>query len=410
MEPELIELNARAKEEGKQYPKKRFVYAKIKELIQGQAYIAIAGPRGAGKTVMLKQLLAETESSFYISLDSSRPQNGIFQAAKELEERGVKLLLLDEVHAYPGFDVELKKIHDFIKIKVVFTSSSAISLHELSADLSRRVRLLAAPPFSLREYIYFEKNEEIPPIGFEDLLDEKSSREYYGKTIHAESLFEQYLKGKNHAFALGNADVLPLFRNVLDKIIGSDLMIAGKLSPEETVEARKMLEFIGNSPAEGISYSSLSKNLGITKYKAEKYVGLLEKAFVLIKVMPKGTNVMKEPKVLMCPPYRLLYRKYEDCIGALREDFFVEMMNDMGYPLNYLKTERGEKMPDYAMGDLLFEIGGPSKGASQFKGFSAQKKIILVQPGALDKMRRPLYLVGMLEEKLGQQIQHKMSA
>ena len=38
------------------------------------------------------------------------------------------------------------------------------------------------------------------------------------------------------------------------------------------------------------------------------------------------------------------------------------------------------------------------------------QKIILVQPGALDKMRRPLYLVGMLEEKLGQQIQHKMSA
>lgn len=399
MEPEFIELDARAKEEGKNYPKKRFVYSKIEKLLNGRVFIAIVGPRGAGKTVVLRQLLSVTEASFYISLDSKAPLKGIFETAKELEARGIKLLLLDEVHTYPGFDKELKKIYDFLKIKVVFTSSSAISLRELSADLSRRVRLLFVPPFSLREYIYFEKGEEIPSLPLEELLDEEKARQYSGKTMYAESMFEQYLQGRNYPFAIGNIEVLPLFRSMLDKIIGSDLALSGRMLPEETMEARKMLAFIGASPAEGISYSSLSKNLGITKYKAEKYVDLLEKAFVLNRVMPKGTNVMREPKILMCPPYRLLYKKYENCIGALREDFFVEMMIGLGYSLNYLKSGRGKKMPDYVIGETVFEIGGANKGKGQFKGFSAKKRIILTQPGALDTMKRPLYFAGMLEHK-----------
>lgn len=399
METDLIELNARAREDGKTYPKKRFIYAKVKKLLKGRAFIAIAGPRGAGKTVILRQLLSETEASFYISLDARMPEGGIFEAAKELEAGGVKLLLLDEVHAYPKFGLEIKKIYDFLKMKVVFTSSSAIELRELSADLSRRAALLSLPPFSLREYIYFEKGEEIPPISLEGLMDEKEAREYYGKTMHAEGMFVQYLKGRNYPFAMGNAEVLPLFKNMLDKIIRGDLALSGKLSPEEALEAKRMVAFIGKARAEGISYSSLSKNLGITNYKAEKYVGLLEKAFVLNRVMPKGTNVLREPKVLLSPPYRLLYADYEECIGALREDFFVEMMGGLGYSLNYLKSERGKKMPDYAIGETVFEIGGAGKGGAQFKGFGAHKKIILTQPGALGRMKRPLYFAGMLEQK-----------
>ena len=401
MDAELMELNARAREEGKTYPKKRFIYSRVKKLLGGRAFIAIAGPRGAGKTVILRQLLSETESSFYISLDARMPQSGIFEAAKELEAGGIKLLLLDEVHAYPGFDRELKKVYDFLKMKVVFTSSSAIELRELSADLSRRAVLLSLPPFSLREYIWFEKGEELPPLSLKGLLDEKEAREYYGKTMHAEGMFEQYLKGRNYPFTLGNAEVLPLFRNMLDKILGSDLVLRGRMSPEETMEARKMVAFIGKARAESISYSSLAKNLGITNYKAEKYVGLLERAFVLNKVMPKGTNVLREPKVLMSPPYRLLYMDYRDCIGALREDFFVEMMVGLGYYPYYLKSERGRKMPDYAIGETVFEIGGVNKGKGQFKNFPAQKRVILTQPGALDTMKRPLYFAGMLEEKPG---------
>jgi hypothetical protein len=41
---------------------------------------------------------------------------------------------------------------------------------------------------------------------------------------------------------------------------------------------------------------------------------------ILHEILPAGTNVLREPKILMAPPTRLLYRDYEDAVGGLRED------------------------------------------------------------------------------------------
>ena len=401
---ELLELSNRARDEGRAYLKKRFIYPAIMKHAGGRAFTALVGPRGAGKTVLLKQLLAETESSFYISIDTEKPEGGLFGLAKDLSDRGVKLLLLDEVHSYPGFEKELKKIYDFLQgINVVLTSSSALSLQESSYDLSRRVRIMRVPPFSFREFVFFEKDDLLPSITFENLIGQKDAKEIYGKTMHAEILFDDYLRGRNYPFTMETGrDSIAFFRNILETIIKNDVILAGRATPEEGMGLRRMLGFMGNSPAEDISYSSISGNLGITKYKAEKYVQLLEDAFVIRRVFPKGSNVMKEPKILFSPPYRLLYKDYDDCIGALREDFFADTMHNLGFKINYLKSRRGEKTPDYVVGKTVVEIGGVSKGTDQFKGFaSTEKKIILTHPGtAIDAVRRPLFLAGLLKPEL----------
>jgi len=40
-------------------------------------------------------------------------------------------------------------------------------------------------------------------------------------------------------------------------------------------------------------------------------------------------------------PYRLFYKSYEKCLGAVREDFFVEMLRMKGWQFSYLKTKKG---------------------------------------------------------------------
>ena len=141
------------------------------------------------------------------------------------------------------------------------------------------------------------------------------------------------------------------------------------------------------------------KNIHITKYKAEQYITLLERAFVLHRVFPMGTNVMKEPKVVMALPYRLLYRPLAEAIGGLREDFFVEAFRSFGKEVFYLKSMRGQKTPDYLIRDfedIIFEVGGKGKGRSQFKGVDIKRKIILADGYDMTDIRRPLFLAGML--------------
>ncbi|MBS3068904.1 ATP-binding protein [Candidatus Micrarchaeota archaeon] len=395
--PELAHMNQTAKDEGAAYPKRRFVHSKIIQYLEGRIFIALIGPRGVGKSVLLKQIHNSSQNSFYISLDSSGGLD-LFNIANELLERGVRLLLLDEIHAYPNYGQQLKKIYDFVpNMKIVFTSSSAISLWGSSYDLSRRVRLVRVAPFSFREFLWFAHSQVFAPLRWKDITNRSRCREYYGRTMHAETRFKRYLCGGNYPFSAGELEPIPLFRNTLETILTKDLFFSARLSLEEIQDVRRMLEFIGRSQSEGISYSSISQNSGISKYKVQKYVDLMEKSFVLRRVMPKGTNVTKEPKILFALPYRLLYRQYDDCIGALREDFFVEAISSLGMGIDYLKGRMGEKTPDYVVDDFICEVGGHSKGFSQFKGFAAKKKIIFTQPGMLDEMRRPLFFAGMLE-------------
>jgi predicted AAA+ superfamily ATPase len=89
-------------------------------------------------------------------------------------------------------------------------------------------------------------------------------------------------------------------------VIRKDIPIVSNLRFDDIERIDKTLEFIGKSEVDGINFSSISKNLGITKYKAELFVTLLAQAFILNPVYPLGTNVLKEPKVLMFLPFRLL--------------------------------------------------------------------------------------------------------
>ena len=100
-------------------------------------------------------------------------------------------------------------------------------------------------------------------------------------------------------------------------------MFDRSLSAQDLDDIRKTLQFIGSSPIDGINYSSVSRNVGITKYKAEKFLGYLERSFLVTRVFPAGTNVLKEPKVVMQPPFRLLYTPPERAIGAMREDSYA---------------------------------------------------------------------------------------
>jgi hypothetical protein len=128
----------------------------------------------------------------------------------------------------------------------------------------------------------------------------------------------------------------------------------------------------------------------------------LEKAFVLQCIFPAGTNLLREPKVLLVPPVRLLHLPIEQVAGGLREDFFALAIRQAGISIRYLKGTRGQKTPDFLIEhkgqNVALEIGGKGKGRTQFKGISADRKIVLAPDIAPQKNRLPLHLLGFLSQ------------
>jgi predicted AAA+ superfamily ATPase len=334
--------------------------------------------------------------TFYLSVDTLDGED-LFEIAEELGERyRVKCLLLDEVHFQPGYDRCLKKIFDFLKMRVIFTSSVSLSLFDSTVDLSRRATLEYLYPFTYREYLFFRKDLSLPKLTLEDIIRKRWTDGH----IRTEYLFDPYLQGGLMPFSLEEPEPLPILKNILEKIIHKDIPSVARLRVDELPGLKKMVQFVGRSPGEGINFSSLSRNIGITKYKAEQYVNLLAKTFVLNPVYPTGTNVLREPKVLMYLPFRLLYREYDKAIGYLREDFFAEMMRMKGLEFDYLKSKRGRKTPDFLVrsqdGDIVVEVGGRGKGREQFKGIKVEKQLILSHPTQIEGIKRPLFLLGFI--------------
>ena len=391
----LFEFDQSARRDAGKYPKKREIYDVLLNE-RGEHFTGLVGPRGVGKTVVLKQLALNIEDSFYLSLDTVEIPD-LFELVKELSEHyKLKVFLLDEIHFHKEFERALKIIFDFLDVRIIFSSSVSLSLYESAYDLSRRVLLKKLFPFSFREYIYFTEDVELPKLSIQDIVN----RGYSAAHLRFDYLFPKYIQGGLFPFSLKEPDVLSTLKNVIAKIINKDIPSVQILKTEELTLIEKVVTFIGKADVDGISYSSVAKNVGITKYKAENYIHLLEKAFVLNAIFPAGTNVLKEPKVLMFLPYRLLYRELDAAIGGLREDFFAEVLASRDIPFKYLKSTRGAKTPDFLLeteeGDVVFEIGGKGKGREQFKGVQADRKIILSDSPGSEGGKRPLHVLGYL--------------
>src|SRR4030067_1890601 len=80
----ILELHNLAKESVAKFEKKRFIYEDIKKILRDRLFIGVAGLRGVGKTVLLRQLSIELDNSFYISMDALDAGINLFELAKEL--------------------------------------------------------------------------------------------------------------------------------------------------------------------------------------------------------------------------------------------------------------------------------------------------------------------------------------
>ena len=392
----LMELDALAKKQITAYTKKRYLFNKLVKQSHDKHYTGIIGPRGAGKTIILKQLAAGTEKSFYISCDTLK--DDLFEVIKELNSKlDVQLFLLDEIHFHTGFEQALKQMYDFLDVKIVFTSSVALALWEGAYDLSRRIVLQKLYPFSFREFLDFKYEISVKQLNLTEIVDntyEKSQLKNY-------AYFNEYISSGILPFALDEIDPLSILKNILSTIVNKDIPRIGKIDFSEIEKIEKMVTFIGRAEIDGINYTSLSNNMKITKYKAEQYIDFLEKAFVLNRVMPKGTNVLKEPKIVMTLPYRLLFREKDQCLGGLREDYFVETMKMIDKEIFYLKNNRGAKTPDYLLAidnrRIICEVGGKKKGTEQFKGIDIKEKIVFSDGVDSTGIKRPLMSLGLCQ-------------
>jgi len=376
----------------KKYPYKRYMHQSIsfKNRLTG-----LLGARGVGKTTFLLQYLADVDISddkkLYLSVDNLEIDS-LFEIAKHFESRGGELLIIDEIHKYPNFELELKKIYDILDIKVIFSGSSALKLDHSKADLSRRAVIYYVKGLSFREFLEFKTGRSFEAYSLENILESHiaiASR--ITEDVKPFEYFEEYLKYGYYPFYFENEDEYLLkLSQTINTVIEVDIPSIFPIEYKSTLNLKKLVKLICSSKPFKVNLQELMKKMELSDYKSlYRFIDYLDKAKIItsLKAKTRGDAIFSKPDKLYLNNTNLFfaYCKSNE-IGTIREVFFSSMFDDI------LATPRGDFLVNEK---FTFEVGGKNKGFEQIKDIPNSFVVADdIEVGYKNKI--PLYLFGFL--------------
>ncbi|CAA6798691.1 MAG: ATPase component BioM of energizing module of biotin ECF transporter [uncultured Sulfurovum sp.] len=378
---------------------KRYLYHAIDFNSQ---MIGIVGARGVGKTTLLlqyiKALKEEIDSykSLYFSYDyPSNIEIKLIDLAEAFSKIGGEYLIIDEIHKYKAFAIDLKAVYDFYpKIKVIFTGSCAISIYNAQADLSRRVVLYGMNGLSYREFLELKLNVELPHYSLEELV-EKSTQivdELEDKFLPLEH-FEEYLTYGYYPFYFRDQNqYLRLLNAVVNQTIDIDLVNLGLVKQSFTDKLKKLLMVISESNPFELNITKVATNIEVSRNTLYSYLTNLDKGGLLniVGSSKKGISKLSKPEKLYLNNTNIFYIfANESKVGTIRETFFVSQVKHL-YQLEV--PAKGDFLVD---GKYTFEVGGESKGFKQIE--DVENAYLVIDTDSTENPNKiPLWLFGFL--------------
>ncbi len=367
----------------------------------GEQLIGITGARSAGKTTLLLQYIKDTYGmdtrALYATLDTlSFAPGDLYSFAEMAWREGVEVLLLDEVHKFDTWSIELKKIYDFLpKLRVVFTGSSLLHIIQGHSDLSRIAVSYTLEGLSFREYVQIESGQIFEPVTFEDLL--QNHVHIAGavlEKIKPFAYFQKYLQAGYYPYFLQGADTYASkLMGTFIQMIEFDIPYLRGVEIRYVNKLKQLLHLLAQSVPYKPNIVQLADALGISRNAVLLYLHHLQDANLIRLLYPGGSlySKLKKPEkvYLWHPNHMYLLGKHNPEKGNIRETFF------------YSQVAQQQVVNSSNKGDFLvnekyhFEVGGKNKYEQQVKGL-ANAYIVLDDVEMGYNNRIPLWLFGWL--------------
>lgn len=255
----------------------RFYTDKIEKLLEPNKVLVIYGPRQVGKTTLIKEFLRRYTGKVYSSTGENAPLADVL-GSHDIGKitaffGGYDLIVIDEAQRIDDIGTALKIIVDQIPgIRVIATGSSSFDLsNKLGEPLVGRQQIITLFPLSVLE-LTSDFGGAYPTEQLEHLLIFGS----YPEVLTASSLEKK-------------RDTLALLR---DGYLYRDLLELENLRNSRRI--LDLLRLIAFQIGKEVSLQELGVLLGMSRATVERYLYLLEKAFVLINVRGFSRNLRKE--------------------------------------------------------------------------------------------------------------------
>ena len=307
---------------------KRLITNKLKRFLKNSLVVLIVGPRRAGKTTLVKNMISHQRS--YYTLDDETIRSFAEQDPTGFI-RGMDKITIDEIQLVPELILPIKKhVDDNEQFGSFLLTGSAniLTLPKVADSLAGRMKILRLLPLARCEILgkssdfldclfhgeFISQNDQI-------LGDDLINTAFYGG-------FPEVIKSAN------DRDIKDWADGYLEAIIHRDINDIS--SVEKLSEFGRFFRVLGEYSGQIVNYSKLGSSLGVSHTTGKKYVKLLEQVFLITQLMPWYTNKIKRltktPKIymidtcLLCvlrglSPSRMI--KNRNLFGTILENYVV---------------------------------------------------------------------------------------
>lgn len=250
---------------------KRTIASSIQKRLFGGKAIIVYGPRRVGKTTLVRAILKQTtEPATYCNADEPHIVHALTNRSSGELRAFIgphKIVIIDEAQRIENIGITLKLLVDtFPDLQVIATGSSSFDLaNKIKEPLTGRATQYSLFPLSLEEISH----------GVQE--------------IQGVSPFEPYLLYGTYPESITQPNPKDIITDIARNYLYKDVLMFQAIRKSELLE--KLLTALALQVGSEVSYTELSRTLEIDKITVERYISLLEAAFVIFHVRPYARNM-----------------------------------------------------------------------------------------------------------------------
>ncbi len=291
-----------------------------KRLFSGKAII-IMGPRQVGKSSLLVAKFKDNNDAVWLEGDNVEVQS-IFENFSLSVAKSIignkKILIIDEAQNILNIGLKLKIVTDQLKdIQLIATGSS-------SFDLANKIN----EPLTGRKWEYI-----LYPLSFAEMVH------YHGFWEEKKLLDQRLIFGYYPDVVMQYKDAVAILRSLSTSYLYKDVLRWENIKKSDRIV--KLLQALAFQVGSQVSYTELGNLCGLDNKTVEKYIFLLEQAFVIFRLPSFSRNLHNELK--FC---KKIYFYDNGIRNALIANYNpIELRSDIGVLWeNFLISERIKKL------------------------------------------------------------------
>ena len=271
---------------------------RLEGLLSSNHVIAITGPRRAGKSFIMRQMVKRLidsgqdpknilhvnfEDPRFIETDVSFLEQ-IFSVYREfIRPTDTPILFLDEIQEIEGFEKWVRMMHELSKAKIIISgSNSRLLSQELGTLLTGRHLDITVFPLSFKEFLVFNN------------ISLKTSLDVIGKEPEMKGILRNYIEFGSFP----EVTLLPQKKEILltyfEDVITKDLL--KRFSIRKPQDLRSITKYYLSNTSALTTFKAIERSLDMSITSVKNYTDYIEQAYLVFHLKRFSFKVKEQEK------------------------------------------------------------------------------------------------------------------